>query len=57
MSSLPKNIPRTFDLVQRDLEETLHRIGRAFDPKARIKLLKQLRELIEEADEIIQSEA
>jgi hypothetical protein len=55
MASLPKYVPRNFDLVRRDLEETVARIGKVFNPKDRRKLLRKLRELLEEADEIIES--
>jgi hypothetical protein len=56
VASLPNYVQRPFDLVRQDLEDTLARIEDAFSPKDRRTLLKQLRELLEEADGIIQAE-
>lgn len=57
MPSAFNAMPRTFEEIKRDLDEvTRHLEKEAHDPKVRVKLLKQLRLLLEEADFIIASE-
>jgi hypothetical protein len=56
MASLPKLPLRDFRVVQKDLEDTVIKLRQTFDPKARVKLLRNVRLLLEEADLIIESE-
>jgi len=55
MASLPKPVIREFIEVQRDLEATISDLDRTLNPKARARLLRELRALLEEADLIIES--
>lgn len=48
--------PRDFRVVQSELELTVQRLKKLTDPEARRKLLRHLKLLIEEADEITHSE-
>jgi hypothetical protein len=51
LSNLPH---REFNDVRRDLEEAAARLGKTFEPKSRVKLLRELRLLLQEADCLIQ---
>jgi plasmid stabilization system protein ParE len=55
MASLPKPVIREFIEVQRDLDATVSHLHRTLNPKARARLLRELRALLEEADVIIES--
>jgi hypothetical protein len=55
MASVPKPHIREFIEVQRELEATISHLHTTFDPKARARLLRELRALLEEADLIIES--
>ena len=57
MSSLPTIMHRSFDEVRHDLEDVVAKIRTVFDPRLRQKHLRKLRELLEEADEIISEQA
>jgi hypothetical protein len=48
------NLPlRGFAAVRRDLEETAARLGKTFNPEVRVKLLREFRLLLQEADSLI----
>ena len=54
MAVLPNPRLREFEVVRRDLEETVARLSETFNHKTRAKLLRQLRLLIQEADSLLQ---
>lgn len=57
MAALPDSQQfREFTLVQIEIEKAVSILKRTFDPNARVRLLRELRLLIEEADVLISSE-
>ena len=47
------SLSRNFDHIWLDLEEILHQLRRATDPKTRIDLLADMRVLLNEADRAV----
>ena len=57
MSAVPQPPERDFNQVRRDLEELMLRLRNApYEKKVRLKIMKQLRLLLDEADCIVASE-
>jgi len=56
MAAFPKLPNRDFHSIRNDLEETVMRLRNNLHPKLRIKLLRELRLLIQEADSLLESE-
>jgi len=46
---------KDFDLLKHRLQETLERLRKATDPDARRHILREMRELLGEADRLIES--
>lgn len=55
MLSWPNDATRDFEDVRTDLEKALSRLKASLDPKARKRLLRELRLLIEEADCLVKT--
>jgi hypothetical protein len=52
MSAIPQSPLRDFDDVNRDLERVIAELKRTPKPQQRLKLLRELRSLLEQADRI-----
>ena len=56
-SFVPKTSHRHFDLIQKEFADIVQLLKEAKgDPQLRRKLLRKMRELLDEADRIVQSE-
>jgi hypothetical protein len=51
---MPKNMPKTFGEINKDLEVAQRKLSATSEPKQRRAILLEMRKLLEQADDLVQ---